>query len=199
MAKGGNHKKVIKRSLKIHKVRKLSGWPKVTGGFKESYPVWIGLWSCRLIQSSLALFPSPLLPHRHLIILLLVIAKASVGSWLPDKCKTLQLQVERLTFYSLDFSSCVPLDSGEDGFSGRAFCKGYQHFLTFQRTLYPLLFSAVFPPFTLWYFPIFPPSDSLSIMNFPVFSSRGSSPFPSPMGSHLLYCISHSLYSVPLR
>lgn len=68
-------------------------------------------------------------------------------------------------------------------------------FLTFQRTLYPLLFYAVFPPFTLWYFPIFPPSDSLSIICFPVFSSPGSSSFPSPMGSHLPYCISNSLYS----
>lgn len=64
------------------------------------------------------------------------------------------------TLFTL-LTSCVPVDLGEDGFTGRAFCKGYQHFLTFQRTLNPLLFSAVFPPFTLWYFPIFLPSDSL--------------------------------------
>lgn len=53
-----------------------------------------------------------------------------------------------------------------------------------------LCFSLLFfPPFTLWYFPIFLPSDSLSIMNFPVFSSRGSSPFPLSHGvsSSLLY------------
>lgn len=160
---------------------------------KERYPEWIR----RLIQQSITLFPSPLLPHRHLIILLPVMAK------LPSAFGCLTC-VRRCSCRSKDtlftlLTSRVPVDLGEDGFTGRAFCKGYQHFLTFQRTLNPLLFSAVFPPFTLWYFPIFLPSDSLSIMNFPVFSSHGSSPFPSPMGSHLLYCISHSLYSMPLR
>lgn len=165
-----------------------------------------GLWRAIRFESAvdpvvLSGRPSPSF-HRHFYLIgtsspCCFYSEASVALWLPDLCQPLQLQVEGHAFCFLDFSSCVPSDSGADEFSRRAFCKGYQHFLTFQGTLYPLLFS-VFPPFTLWYFPIFPPSDSTSLMNFPAFSSQGSSLFPSPMGSHLLYCISHSLYSVPL-
>lgn len=46
--------------------------------------------------------------------------------------------------------------------------------------------------------PLFPLSDSSSVMNFPPSQSRGASPSSSPTGSHLLYCISHSLCSILL-
>lgn len=66
---------------------------------------------------------------------------------------------------------------GADDISGRAFCKAYQHFCSWPSTgrrllcFSSLFFTAVFPPFTLWYFPIFPPLGSRSIIYFPVCSS----------------------------
>lgn len=64
-------------------------------------------------------------------------------------------------------------------------------FLNLPEDTISSVFSAFFPPFTLWYFSRFPSSDS--IIYFPVFSSSSSASFPSPMGSHLLCCFSHSL------
>lgn len=96
-------------------------------------------------------------------------------------CKTLQLQVEKL------------LVKKEMIFQG-GFLQSVSTF-SFLDLPEDIVSSAVFPPFTLWYFPLFPPSDLLSIIYFPVFSSLGFPPFPSPMGSHLLNCSSHLLYS----
>lgn len=50
---------------------------------------------------------------------------------------------------------------------------------------------SIFPPLVFSYISS---SFSNSIIYFPVFSSASSSPFPSPMGAHLLHCISHSLF-----
>lgn len=74
------------------------------------------------------------------------------------------------------------------------FCKGHQHFLTFQRTLNPLLFSTFRPLVFLLYFHCQTPA---RWWIFPS-QSRGASPSSSPTGPHLLYCISHSLCSILL-
>lgn len=85
-------------------------------------------------------------------------------------------------------------DSGEDDISGRAFCKAYQHFffrpsrghciLCFSL----LLFSDVFLPFTLWYFPVFPPSDSLhNLFSFLVIPRLLLFPLSRGIVSSLLY------------
>lgn len=175
--------------MRNYKVTKLIGWPEDRQGKVSGEPSRLNL---TLILSSypacFSLFPLPL-PHRHLIILLLFIAKIQEAICCPTRVRNCSCS----SWYTFYFPNS-PLVQGRWHFRGSSL-QSISTFLslTFQRTQYPLLFSASLhlSPSGIFLFPL---SNSFSI----IYSIFLSSCF-CPMGSHLLYGISHLSVYVVLR
>lgn len=159
---------------------------------KNAPGVLVGGWRAdrtETFQPPSNLFPSLPLPHRHLIILLLVTRLPKALGF----CRTCAQQCcsGRLTDSPGAISSSQTV----------AFCKAYHRSLNFQRTLcHPLLpspqFSRQFSPSSTF------PHSAVRLLQhneYSCFRNPGSFPPFSPVGSHLPSCISQLPCSMPLR